>query len=62
MTKNSTVVVAMPTGSSKSGVICSLPYWFGNAIQAKQLVGIDLCKPILVIAPGLNILIKAIAM
>ena len=57
-TDDSTAVVTMPTGSGKSGVICSLPYWFGNAIQNQQLDRneFDLDKPILVIAPGLDIL------
>ena len=56
VTKNSMAVVVMPTGSGKSGVICSLPYWFGKAIETNQLDGIDLRKPILIIAPGLSIL------
>ena len=54
-TKNSTAFVMMPTGSGKTGVICSLPYWFGNVISNKQL-DIDLSQPILVITPGLDIL------
>ena len=53
--KNSTALVVMPAGSGKTGVICSLPYWFGNAISNQQL-DIDLRKPILVIAPRLDIL------
>lgn len=53
----STAVVTMPTGSGKTGVICSLPYWFGNEINSnRSLLDIDLHRPILVIAPGLEIM------
>jgi hypothetical protein len=45
----------MPTGSGKSGTICSLPYWFGNAVQTQKLE-CELRKPILVIAPGIDIM------
>ena len=55
-TMNSTAVIVMSTGSGKSGVICSLSYWFGNAIETQQLHGIDVHKPILIITLGLNIL------
>ena len=54
-TTDRTALVVMPTGSGKSGVIASLPYWFGEAVHKGEL-DIDLSKPILVIAPGLNIL------
>ena len=50
---NLTAVVVMPTGSGKTGVICSLPYAFGKSNDCLQ---IDLKKAILVIAPGMNIL------
>lgn len=51
-TKDYTAVVSMPTGTGKSGIICCLPYYLGGA----DLHCIDLAKPILVLAPGLNIL------
>lgn len=54
--RQSTAVVVMPTGSGKTGVICSLPYWFGEVISNGELHDIDLQRPILVIAPGLDIL------
>ena len=50
-TTNTTAVVAMPTGSGKTGVICCLPYYLGDAVTSKRL-NIDLSKPILIIAPG----------
>ena len=56
-TANKTAVVSMPTGSGKTGVICCLPYYFGKYVASKKLeAGIDLKKPILVIAPGKVIL------
>lgn len=54
-TTGSITVVVMPTWSGKTGVICSLPYWFGDAFQ-KGKIKIDLNQPILVIAPGLELL------
>ena len=53
---NKTAVIAMPTGSGKSGVICCLPYRLGADVASDKLVGVDLNKPILVIAPGIAIL------
>ena len=53
---NKTAVIAMPTGSGKSGVICCLPYRLGADVASGKLVGVDLNKPILVIAPGIAIL------
>ncbi len=55
-TANQTAIVSMPTGSGKTGVICCLPYYFGKYVSSKKLQGIDLNKPILVIAPGKVIL------
>lgn len=52
-TRDSTAVVVMPTGT---GVICCLPYVIGGAINRGTISSIDLSKPILVIAPGLDIL------
>ena len=51
-----TAVIAMPTGSGKTGVICCLPYRLGADVASGKLVGVDLNKPILVIAPGIPIL------
>lgn len=48
-TRDYTAVVSMPTGTGKTAIMCCLPYYFGGA-------GIDVSKPILVIAPGLEIL------
>lgn len=55
-TKGYTAVVKMPTGSGKTGIICCLPYFLGGAIREGKITDIDLAKPILVIAPGLEIL------
>lgn len=41
-------LVSMPTGSGKTGVICCLPYFLGDT-------GVQFDKPVLVIAPGLEI-------
>ncbi len=51
-TADKTAVVSMPTGSGKTGVICCLPYFLGKHVTE----GINLEKPILVIAPGKPIL------
>ena len=51
-TKDYTAVVSMPTGTGKTGIMCCLPYSLGGA----NIPDIDLNKPILVIAPSLNIL------
>ena len=51
---NHTAVVVMPTGSGKSGVICCLPYSLA-AVSDKIPGGLDLGKPVLIIAPDLNI-------
>ena len=53
-TKDFTSVVVMPTGTGKTGIICCIPYMLGWAVE-KKLVDHDLSKPILVIAPGLDI-------
>ncbi len=55
-TANQTAIVSMPTGSGKTGVISCLPYYFGKHVANDTLDGIDLNKPILVIAPGKEIL------
>ena len=55
-TKDKTAVVAMPTGSGKTGIIACLPYCLGGAVGEGRITDIDLNKPILVIAPGLIIL------
>ena len=56
-TTDKTAIVVMPTGSGKSGVIASFPYWFGEAVSNGELRDvINLDQPILVIAPGLDIL------
>ena len=54
-TTNKTAVVAMPTGSGKTGIICCLPYKLGALVSRKDCA-IDLHKPILIIAPDLTIL------
>ena len=56
-TTDKTAVVAMPTGSGKTGVICCLPYKFGEAVAKERLTleDVDLHKPMLVIAPSLEI-------
>ena len=54
-TRNSTSVVAMPTGCGKTGVICCLPYMFGSAVRERK-INLDLSKPILIVAPGLALL------
>ena len=52
-TENMTAVVVMPTGTGKTGIICCLPY----ALMGRLPPGkIDTRKPILIIAPGLDIL------
>lgn len=48
-TRDEIALTAMPTGSGKTGVICCLPYYLG----ASQ--GISFRKPVLVIAPNLEI-------
>ena len=55
-TEDLTAVVVMPTGSGKTGVICCLPYVIGGAIADGIIHSINIGKPILVIAPGLDIL------
>ncbi len=55
-TVNTTAIISMPTGTGKTGVICCLPYFLGKHVAEKTLEGINLKKPILVIAPGLEIL------
>lgn len=57
-TKDSHATIVMPTGTGKSGVICCLPYVIGGAIADGRISrkDIDITKPILVIAPGLDIL------
>ncbi len=55
-TANKIAVISMPTGSGKTGVICCLPYFLGKHAADKKLLGINLKKPILVIAPGKDIL------
>ena len=57
-TKDYTAVVVMPTGSGKTGVICCLPFHIGGAIEAGVLSEseVDIRKPVLVIAPGIDIL------
>ena len=54
-TSNKTAMVVMPTGSGKTGVICCLPYVLGDAVENHKL-NLDLKKPMLVIAPSLEIL------
>ena len=50
------VLVSMPTGSGKTGVIACLPYYLGNIIQPGSKEPRYLFdKPILVIAPSLAI-------
>ena len=50
------VLVSMPTGSGKTGVIACLPYYLGNIIQPGSKEPRYLFdKPILVIAPNLAI-------
>lgn len=52
---NEIALTAMPTGSGKTGVICCLPYFLGalkNAFDERVFV---MNKPILVIAPNLEI-------
>ncbi len=51
-----TAVVSMPTGSGKTGVMCCLPYFLGKHVVDGTLKGINLMKPILVLAPGKQIL------
>ena len=57
-TRDYTATVVMPTGSGKTGVICCLPYVIGGAIANGAISSetIKLNKPILVIAPNLDIL------
>ena len=57
-TKDYTAVVVMPTGSGKTGIICCLPYHIGGAIKLGCVSEseIDISKPVLVIAPGIDIL------
>lgn len=47
-------LAAMPTGSGKTGVICCLPYFLG-ALKNDGLCCFTFDKPILVIAPNLEI-------
>lgn len=47
------VLVSMPTGSGKTGVIACLPYYLGNITPNEPRYLFD--KPILVIAPNLTI-------
>ena len=56
-TKDLTSVVVMPTGTGKTGIICCMPYMLGWAVE-KKLINHDLSKPILVIAPGLDIFLQ----
>ena len=53
-----TAVMVMPTGSGKTGVICCLPYFMGGAVGRedipKEVINVD--KPVLIIAPGIDIL------
>lgn len=51
-TKDFIAVVSMPTGTGKTGIMCCLPYYLGGA----GIPDTDFNKPILVIAPSLNIL------
>ena len=57
-TKDSTAVVVMPTGSGKSDVICCLPFHIGGAIAKGMLSRdvVNISQPVLVIAPGIDIL------
>ena len=56
--KDSTAVVVMPTGSGKSDVICCLPFHIGGAISGGELSKgvVNIRQPVLVIAPGIDIL------
>ena len=51
-TQQSTAVVVMPTGAGKSAVICLLPYYLA---ASGPINGLDLGKPVLIIAPDLAI-------
>ena len=56
--KDFTAVVVMPTGSGKSDVICCLPFHIGGAV-AKEMLSksvVNISRPVLVIAPGIDIL------
>lgn len=55
-TKDYTAVVSICLlhGTGKSGIICCLPYYLGGA----NLSCIDFSKPILAIAPGLDIFLQ----
>ena len=55
-TTGKTAVVVMPTGTGKTGVICCLPYVFGDAVEKRKVQQLDLSKPVLVIAPNIAIL------
>ena len=52
---NQIALTAMPTGSGKTGVICCLPYFLGALKNASDERVFEMNKPILVIAPNLEI-------
>ena len=47
-------LVSMPTGSGKTGVICCVPYFLGS-LKLNQVYFFRFNKPVLVIAPNLEI-------
>lgn len=48
-------LVSMPTGSGKTGVICCLPYFLAEEIPGEDGKEVSFEKPILVIAPNVEI-------
>ena len=51
-------LVSMPTGSGKTGVICCLPYFLAEEIPGEDGKEVSFEKPILVIAPNVEIAIQ----
>ena len=54
VTTRKTAVVVIPTGAGKTGIMCCLPYYLASS--EVPIEGLDFSKPVLFIAPDLNIL------
>ena len=53
--KQEIALVSMPTGSGKTGIICCLPFFLAQQKDDEPKREVDFSKPILVIAPNLEI-------
>lgn len=56
--KQEIALVSMPTGSGKTGIICCLPFFLAQEEHDAPKREVDFSKPILVIAPNLEIASK----